>query len=548
MVEAAPFSSVDPAAPNAHTLGGVELRNLASVLADDPLRSVQSLPGVSADDDFYASFASRGAGFASVGFYIDGVPTSAPFHTILDANDAYSLTILNGDVVESLSFVSGAAPARYGDRTGAVLNVETREGNREKFSGRASLGASGAYATVEGPLGPGRKTSWLVSGRKSYLDYVLDKVDIGAMVLGYYDLTGRLAHHPTSSQTISLTVIHGRSKWENRDPDVQPNDTASATVEADHATLRWTHLPSDRFRLDTSLFGSLDAGRNRARSGSERFYSRSTQWGARADVLRVHGGHRFEGGALFRGLSGSTRDVDGPAHAPIVTEARASAPQWGGYVQDTWSMPSGRLWFTFGGRFDRFEETRETRFLPRASASLALTSTTKASVAYGDYAQFPSFLQLHGAHGNPDLQAERSRHVVAAVEQQLGRRTRFRIEAYDQDADRLIFTRAAEWRIENGRIVAPLREAPLGNSLEGRSRGIEVLLTQRQWPFGLDRLRFRPRAAHGERHGLALRCRLRSAPHADRLCERSREPDPQPQREISLRQRVPGRRLLPSGR
>jgi TonB-dependent receptor-like protein/carboxypeptidase family protein len=479
VVEAAPFASVDPAAPNTHTLGGVELRNLASVLTDDPLRSVQSLPGVAATDDFYASFAVRGAGFPSVGFYIDGVPTSAPFHTILDTNDAYSLTMLNGDVVESLSFIGGAAPARYGDRTGAVLNVETREGNREEFSGRASLGASGAYATVEGPLGAGGKTSWLVSARKSYLDYVLDRIDAGAVILGYYDFTTRLAHHPTPSQTVGLTVVHGRSTWEDRDPDVQLDDTASATVAAELATLRWVYLPSSRFRLDTSVFGSLDTGRNQARSGAERFYSRSTQWGLRADVLRVHGAHHFEAGGLFRGLSGQTRDVDGPASAPLVTATQASAPQWGGYLQDTWSTPGARLSLTLGGRFDRFEETQEARFLPRASASLALTSATRASVAYGSFAQFPSFLQLEGAHANPDLQAERSRHLVVALEQQLGQRTRLRLEAYVQDEDRLIFARAAEWRIEDGRVVAPLPEAPLGNSLAGQSRGFEILLQRR---------------------------------------------------------------------
>jgi hypothetical protein len=191
---------------------------------------VQSLPGVAAADDFYASFASRGAGFSSVGFYIDGVPTSAPFHTILGSNEAYSLTILNGDVVDSISFVSGGAPARYGDRTGAVLNVETREGNREEVAGRVSLGASGAYATVEGPLGGGDKTSWLVSGRKSYLDYVLDRLEIGAVVLGYYDVTTRLAHHPTPAQAVALTLIHGRSSWNDRDPDIQPHDRSKPTT------------------------------------------------------------------------------------------------------------------------------------------------------------------------------------------------------------------------------------------------------------------------------------------------------------------------------
>jgi outer membrane cobalamin receptor len=478
VVEAAPFAPADPAAPNAHTLGGVELRNLASVLADDPLRSVQSLPGVAAADDFYASFASRGAGFSSVGFYIDGVPTSAPFHTILGSNEAYSLTILNGDVVDSISFVSGGAPARYGDRTGAVLNVETREGNREEVAGRVSLGASGAYATVEGPLGGGDKTSWLVSGRKSYLDYVLDRLEIGAVVLGYYDVTTRLAHHPTPAQAVALTLIHGRSSWNDRDPDIQPHDTASAQVEADHATLRWTHLASNRLRFEASLFGSLETGQNRTRSGVERFDSRSTQWGARAEVLRVEGAHRLEGGALFRALNGRARDVDGPARARTVSQGEGSAPQWGGFLQDTWS-PGGGLTLTLGGRFDRFEETGEARFLPRASASFAFGSATRASLAYGRYAQFPTFLQLHGEHGSAGLRAEGSRHLVASLERDLGQRTRLRLEAYDQDDRGGIFTPAAEWRIEGGRVLAPDPEVPFGNALEGRSRGVEVLLQRR---------------------------------------------------------------------
>src|SRR6185369_277005 len=115
-VVAAPFEPADPAAPAGRVVAGTDLRNLASVLVDDPLRSVQSLPGVAAADDFGATFSARGLGFASVGFYVDGVLMTSPFHTVRDVNDGFSLTILNGDVVDSLSLITGAAPARYGDR------------------------------------------------------------------------------------------------------------------------------------------------------------------------------------------------------------------------------------------------------------------------------------------------------------------------------------------------------------------------------------------------------------------------------------------------
>jgi hypothetical protein len=241
LVEAPPFDPVDVAAPAAHNLRGVELRNLGGVVTDDPLRSVQSLPGVATGDDFYASFAMRGAGFASVGFYLDGVLMAAPFHTIRDSNEAYSLTILNGDVVESLSLLAGGAPARYGERTGAVLDVQTREGNREEFSGRASLGATGVYGTFEGPLGASKQGSWLASARKSYLDYVLDRIDIeSGTAIGYYDVTARLAVHPSPTQTIGLTFLHGRSKWRQGDQG-DPDMAESARAGSDVGVLQWRY-------------------------------------------------------------------------------------------------------------------------------------------------------------------------------------------------------------------------------------------------------------------------------------------------------------------
>jgi hypothetical protein len=144
-VTTAAFDPPDQAAPAAQVLAGTEMKNLANVLVDDPLRSVQSLPGVAASDEFEATFAVRGTGFGNVGLYIDGVLMSAPFHTIRDVNDGFSLTLVNGDVVDSITLLSGSAPARYGDRIGSVLGLKLREGSRDEFFGRASLGATGRW-------------------------------------------------------------------------------------------------------------------------------------------------------------------------------------------------------------------------------------------------------------------------------------------------------------------------------------------------------------------------------------------------------------------
>jgi hypothetical protein len=477
LVEAPPFDPADAAAPAAHSLRGVELRNLGGVLTDDPLRSVQSLPGIATGDDFYASFATRGSGFSTVGFYLDGVLMSAPFHTIRDINDGYSLTIINGDVVESLSLISGGAPARYGDRTGAVLDVQTREGNRDEFSGRASLGASGVYGTLEGPIGRGRKSSWLVSARKSYLDYVLDRLNTDSgTTIGYYDVTARLAHSPTPAQTIGLTFVHGRSNWKNQDEGEPAPESARAG--SDVGILQWRR-DTAAGRVSVQGFTSRETGRNLDEMGGETFVSESSQVGLRTDVARGLGRHRLEGGLLYRWLDerATARDFNGRTY--LVTEDYdAKSGQWGGYLQDTLTAGS-RLSLTLGGRFDHWDETGESRVSPRAAASLVIGPRTRMTAGYGDYAQFPGFAQLYGRHGNPDLEAERSRHFTLGLEQRVGTHTRVRLDAYHQDEDGLLYSRDAEWRVENGRVVIPRLDAQLGNVVSGRSNGIELLLQRR---------------------------------------------------------------------
>ena len=286
VVEAPPFDPVDPAAPADHSLRGVELRNLGGVLTDDPLRSVQSLPGVATGDDFYASFATRGSGFSTVGFYLDGVLMSAPFHTIRDINDAYSLTILNGDVVESLSLVSGGAPARYGDRTGAVLDVQHARGQPRRVLRPGQPGRLRRLRHARGPARRVRRRSpGSLSARKSYLDYVLDRIDVeSGTTIGYYDVTSRLAHHPTPAADPGPHVAPRPVQVEGPGDEGDPAPAESAQAGSDLAVLHW--------RRDTARRGAPPSTPSRrarpaatSTSTAERPSSRTSSNGRRADGL-----------------------------------------------------------------------------------------------------------------------------------------------------------------------------------------------------------------------------------------------------------------------
>src|ERR1035437_9476344 len=80
--KADPFEAARADSPGALVLAGNDAKNLASVLADDPLRAVQGLPGVSSNNDFDARFSLRGADYSRIGLYLDGVLLHAPFHML----------------------------------------------------------------------------------------------------------------------------------------------------------------------------------------------------------------------------------------------------------------------------------------------------------------------------------------------------------------------------------------------------------------------------------------------------------------------------------
>ena len=487
-VLAGAYVSPDASAPSSRVLGSAELASLASVLADDPLRSVQSLPGVAAGDDFGATFALRGLGFDNVGFYVDGVLMSAPFHTVRDVNDGFSLTLLNSSVVESLALISEGAPAAYGGRTGSVLSATLREGSRERFQGRASVGLTGLQTTLEGPIGSEKKTTWLVSARKSYVDYVLERIDRVTNVLGFYDTTARLTHHPTSSQTVSLGWLHGRSRWRNTADDLRPQDSMTADAGTDLATLQWRRHPSSRSDLRGTAFLAGETGRNRNLDGMDRTRSARRQWGLRADAMRALGSHRLEAGVTFRRLSEDVlvrEFVRKPsAKYRIVSSQDTRDHESGVYVQDTWTTRDERRALVLGGRLDRYAATGETRALPRAALRWDVSENLRLLAAHGRYAQFPDFQQLFGRGGNPGLRAERATHSLVGLERRFDGDTSVRVEAYDLGVAGLFFNPEGEWRLRGDVISGPEPDAPLHNALSGRSRGLEVLV-RRQTAGGL---------------------------------------------------------------
>src|SRR5690606_20222071 len=82
-------------------------------------------------------------------------------------------SVFNSDVLEKIDFIPGNFDARYGDAIGGVIDVTPRKGRRDGYHGYIDSDLFDTGVLAEGPLGKG---SFVVSGRRSYIDVLLPAV------------------------------------------------------------------------------------------------------------------------------------------------------------------------------------------------------------------------------------------------------------------------------------------------------------------------------------------------------------------------------------
>ena len=207
-------------------LGSADIQNLRGVLADDPLRAVQVLPGVVSSDDLRSEFSVRGSHFSHMNITVDGFSTPFLLHTVRAIEDhsaSGSVAMINSDILEDVTLLNGGYAERYGDRTGAELDFRLREGSRERLQARLAVSGTSASIVGEGPIGRAHKGSWLVSARQSYLQLHRQAPDGRPGIhFQFTDAQGKFVYDISPSQRAELTILAGRSKLRERDdPDTE---------------------------------------------------------------------------------------------------------------------------------------------------------------------------------------------------------------------------------------------------------------------------------------------------------------------------------------
>lgn len=466
-------------------LGSADIQNLRGVLADDPLRAVQVLPGVATGDDLRSEFSVRGSDFSRMNFTVEGFATPFLLHTVRaieDRANSGSVAMINSDILEDVALLNGGYPQRHGNRTGAEVDFRLREGARDRRQVRVGISGTNASAVLEGPLGSEERGSWLVSARKSYLDLLVHRLREEGLTFAFSDVQGKLVYDLTPHQKVDLAVVAGASKL--RDVDVDDRSDAFIGRNTSAVSIAGWQVSGRRGLLTARALGAYNSFRNTQTNTLDLDDGDTTQLAGRIDgTLLLRTGLELDAGAQVERAIESRVRHRASGGFRVVNDYSGSAVRQGGYAQVRW-VPATGVTFIPGLRADHSTLTGEKTASPWVAGEWRLPKTLVARWGAGVYRQFPDFEQVIGMLGTQANRHERAVHLDLGLEGRVGRTTRWQVTVYDRQEENVMRRFGSETRLVNGRVVRGTIASRYLNRLDGYARGIELLL-QRRTPNGL---------------------------------------------------------------
>lgn len=179
----------------------------------DVSKVIQTLPGVGGSSGGAArnDVIIRGGAPNENVYYLDGVEIPVLNHFQTQGSSGGAQGILNVSFIEDLKLSSSAFDARYDNALASTFVIKQRDGNRERISGNVRVSLTESVATLEGPIN--KKTTFLTSARKSYLDLLFKTFDFPIRP-NYYDFQYKVTHKINDKTTLSAIGLGAIDRFE----------------------------------------------------------------------------------------------------------------------------------------------------------------------------------------------------------------------------------------------------------------------------------------------------------------------------------------------
>ena len=438
---------------------GVSGKTLATVpgAAGDPLRSIESIPGMAFSDDSEPLPAVRGSRPDDNYFEVDFIPSNYLFHA------GGLISVFNPGLVESFSIYPSAYGPEYHGVHGGVFDVRLRDPKTDRFRTSLDISLFQSGMLLEGPVSDNQ--SFYLAGRFSYLDLLIadqlnDEEESETIVQfpKYNDYQAKYVWDISEDATVRFQANGAKDDFAV-DIDEDAEDIATDPILAgriqqkasshQQAVVVDVNL-SDTATLKTAIAHTVEEEDFRL-GGAGNVEVNTDTWLSKARLnFPLAENHDITVGGSVE-LTDYLVDLD--FNVPVCTEFEAECILTNSeriatsftqdvtstqlYIKDSWYVTDKLT--LFPGITLHTEDWLDTQHIePKFALEYALSDDTVISAGVGVYYQRPYIEQIEETIGNSNLDFVRSTQVVAGLERALSRGWSFKSELYYKQLEDLV--------------------------------------------------------------------------------------------------------------
>ena len=468
------FSERSPDKISKTVLTREELRYAPGTMGD-PLRALQSLPGVAMGSDTSSEPAIRGSGPRDNFYYADLLPIGQLFHQD-------GMSVFHASLINDFNLYSGAFGPQYEDVIGGVLDVSLRDPRTDKFGGIVGISFLSASVLLEGPVTDDQ--SFYFAARQSYYDLLVGKIKRGGVTIQlprYYDYQAKYLWRINDYQRLSLYVngtrdSAGLSVSESSDLALsQPVLAGDSNLNSAYSTqaVVWDSVfsgtaynklalgnadSSIEGNFGTAIVANVDTKTTFLRDQLNIEPAKNHDVMLSANIQTVTSGVNFE--ALRTTCSQFNQNCDLSTSPRVAVNESISSSQWDISARDRWLvLPS--LTLIGGVRQSHGDYLNLTYTEPRLGMEWAYSGRTTLTAGWGKHNQLPAATQILRNYGNPNLSHILADQKVLGVLQTYDEGWSMKTEAYYKTiSDFVVSDESLNY----------------ANGASGRAFGVELLL------------------------------------------------------------------------
>jgi hypothetical protein len=328
------------------------------------------------------------------------------------------------------------------------MDLSFRKGNRDRYEGQLDLNFGGFGVILEGPLF-NKKGSFLISGRRSYLDFVVKSFDLGSAIAPVYgDIQGKLIYDVNASHQISILNIYADDHLKSGQKNAIDNKMVfygDQNIYQNTIGINWRALWKNRGYSNTSFtynYSKYNEDFFETGSADQMVQNRSIEkilYLRNVNHFLLNKKNSLEFGFEIKFMYGEFNnwysaytDVLGNPLPPLILKDRLNYHIVSGFISYI-AKPAHKLTTTIGFRADYYSHNSKINYSPRLSLSFQITDRNTLNASTGlFYQQLPLFLFALNKN-NQNLNDPLSIHYILGYDYLLTANTKLSIEIYYKD-------------------------------------------------------------------------------------------------------------------